>query len=153
MFSGRHDHSLDEKGRSMVPKEFRNLLNELGQMSLVVTFYPGERPYLEAWTVSAFRARKREINALTKANPRALRSFRRMFVGHATTVPVDKAGRLLIPPELRSMVGLTDRITFLGVGEEDSFELWKPESLVAEQAFCAQHADEIFEALAPAIGD
>ena len=152
MFSGRHDHALDEKGRSMVPKEFRNLLDGLGQTSLIVTVRPEERPYLEAWTPSAFRAEQRKINERTDAKPRRLRSFRRMFVGHAATVPIDKAGRLLVPPELRGMVGLTDRITFLGVGEEDYFELWQPESLVAEHAYCVQHADEIFDALTPDAG-
>jgi len=151
VFSGRHDHALDDKGRSMVPKQFRNLLNDLGQTSLIVTVFPGEQPYLEAWTVPAFRARERELNALSRANPSAaLRRFKRMFVGHASEVPLDKAGRLLVSPELRAMAGLEDRITFLGVGEDDFFELWRPESLAAEHAYCAEHSDEIFAALTPA---
>lgn len=49
-------------------------------------------------------------------------AWRRFFIGSATEVELDGAGRVLVPPELRDWAGLVEKVKFMGVGSH--FELW-----------------------------
>jgi len=49
-----------------------------------------------------------------------------LFIGHATDVELDSSGRILVPPTLRSYVGLEKKVVLVGQGKK--FELWDEES-------------------------
>ena len=66
VFSGRHDHALDDKGRTMVPKEFRSVLAVLGQRSVMAAYEPGKPGYLEVRTVPAFQRFQAEFSKARK---------------------------------------------------------------------------------------
>ncbi|EEO30631.1 protein MraZ [Oxalobacter formigenes OXCC13] len=50
------------------------------------------------------------------------RAWQRIFLGSASDVEIDSAGRILISPELRQAVGLTRDVMLLGMGSH--FEIW-----------------------------
>jgi len=54
--------------------------------------------------------------------PMSARAWQRIFLGNASDVEMDSAGRILIAPELRNAVGLTRDVMLLGMGSH--FELW-----------------------------
>jgi MraZ protein len=52
----------------------------------------------------------------------ASRAWQRIFLGYATDVEMDTAGRILIAPELRAAVGLDKEVMMMGMGSH--FEIW-----------------------------
>jgi MraZ protein len=54
--------------------------------------------------------------------PMQARAWQRIFLGYATDVEMDTAGRILIAPELRAAVGLDKEVMMMGMGSH--FEIW-----------------------------
>ena len=119
MFMGEHSHSIDVKGRLILPVKFRE---ELGEKFVItrgldscLTVYT-----LEDWAHFASEMSKQ---ATTKAN---VRSLKRFFFGGAAEVECDKQGRILIPAHLRSHAKLERDVVV--VGAADKVEIWsRPE--------------------------
>ena len=145
MFAGRYDHSLDDKGRTMVPKRFRDRLVELGDTSVWITNALGAPNHLDVRPASLFSAYQERISRLTET-PQLL-VFKRYYFGSAVEVDVDSAGRLLIPVSLRNRCGLTDKLAFVGLDGE-RFQVWKPEDLDLNFEYCSQNAAELMAHLA-----
>jgi len=64
--------------------------------------------------------------------PMSARAWQRIFLGNASDVEFDSAGRLLIAPELRTAVGLTRDVMLLGMGSH--FEIWDASKLDDSEA-------------------
>ncbi|MEX3605296.1 MAG: division/cell wall cluster transcriptional repressor MraZ [Burkholderia sp.] len=127
MFQGASALTLDAKGRMSVPSRYREAMQGRG----TVTKHPDGClllfPRLE-WEV--FRAK---IAAL----PMDAHWSRRIFLGNASDVDLDSAGRILVSPELRMAAGLEKEVMLLGMGSH--FELWDSQTYIAkEQAAMAQ---------------
>ena len=148
MFSGPHSHALDDKGRTMVPKDFRAHLDSLGERSLVMTYALGAPRRLEVRPAALFSVFQQRFNE--RPTPQGMahyrEQFREMYFGEAEWVEVDKAGRVLIPAEKRRAVGLGDRVVFVGMGDE-RFQLWRPEDRAKVFTFCDDHSEAIREML------
>jgi MraZ protein len=117
MFWGSHEHVLDEKGRTSLPKEFRELLRGLkgdpwltARTQCLTIFPPGE--------FDAFRKRLTDASSAIES----IQRLQRLILGMAAPAAVDKQGRILIPPKLRKWAGLDREIVFTGVGK--SIEIW-----------------------------
>jgi MraZ protein len=78
------------------------------------------------------------------ALPLSASAWKRFFLGNATDVELDGAGRLLISPELRQGAGLGKDVVLLGMGAH--FEIWDDGVLAAKEA--AAMAQGLPEALA-----
>ena len=76
-----------------------------------LTLYP-----MESWEPMFAK-----ISTLNDFDPK-VRAFRRQFLGGATEVEADTAGRLLLPPTLRDFAGLTKNIIL--VAAVDKIEIW-----------------------------
>ncbi len=131
MFAGRYDHALDDKGRTMMPKRFRDRLAASQDRSIWITNSMTGGPHLEARPNSAFQAFFQKVSQLAPS-PEII-NFRRYYFGAAMEVEVDNAGRILVPALLRQKIGLTDRIAFVG-SHEQTFEIWHPDALDAQFA-------------------
>lgn len=128
MFQGSTQLSVDNKGRLAIPARYRDLLLAHCAGSLVLTvdadgcllIYPEPewRPILE------------KLNKLSSFNPKS-RALQRLLVGNAAEVVMDGAGRVLIPPTLRSYAGL-DKLAML-IGQGNKFELWDETKWQAQQ--------------------
>jgi MraZ protein len=64
--------------------------------------------------------------------PMSARAWQRIFLGNASDVEFDSAGRLLIAPELRTAVGLSRDVMLLGMGSH--FEIWDASKLDDSEA-------------------
>lgn len=118
MFFGSHEHVLDEKGRTSLPKEFRDALSRLeGQAWL--TAYPH---CLAILPEAAFSEWFERLSGEHSRISDAIQHLRRLIIGMASSCNIDRQGRILIPPSLRSHAGLERDLVFMGVGNE--IEIW-----------------------------
>ncbi len=135
MFHGSYDHVLDDKGRTSLPKELRlELARFEGEPWLVpldqcLAFYPA--PY--------FDAIQRELSSQPKLRA-STQSLKRLITGMAVRCPIDRQGRILIPPKARNWAGLERQIVFAGVGEY--IEIWDREQHQAELEHTRENYDE-----------
>jgi len=117
MFLGQYQHSMDDKGRLMVPARFRELLAE----GAFIT--QGFDKCLMVMTDAYFKQVYERINAMNLADPVA-RQLRRLLLSNAYPVEVDKVGRILVPANLRTFAGVAGDAIVAGQG--DYFEVWTP---------------------------
>lgn len=121
-FTGNYEHSLDDKGRVIVPAKIREqvLMAGLGQADgFVVT--PSPDGCLFLYTTKEWE----KISAQLASQPRgnaALRKFQRRFFSMAEYLKLDSQGRILIPERLRSKFGITKEMVF--AGSFDRVEVW-----------------------------
>jgi MraZ protein len=117
MFLGQFQHSLDEKGRLMIPARYRELL----AAGAFIT--QGFDKCLMVMTENYFQQVYDRINAMNLADPTA-RLLRRLILSNAYPVEVDKVGRILVPQNLRQVIALESEAIVAGQG--DYFEVWVP---------------------------
>ena len=116
MFWGCHEHVLDEKGRTSLPKEFRELLTR-GTESPWLTAGP---QCLSIFPADVFNRLRQHLSSEVLND--AAEQLERLIVGNATPCGVDKQGRILIPPPLRRRARLEREIVFTGL--TDRVEIW-----------------------------
>jgi MraZ protein len=112
---------LDEKGRVGVPRLLRNALELEGCNQFVAFANGGPRRGLAFYTVPDFRSLQARHSSDDLLDPKT-RLFALAINATAQTVSIDGAGRLLIPQQLRNLVGL-DRELFLFTSGQ-WFEIW-----------------------------
>lgn len=117
MFLGQYQHSLDAKGRLIVPARFRDDLEEGGFVTR------GFDRCLMVMTVDYFEAVYQRINAMNLADP-STRELRRMFFANAYSITTDKVGRISLPQDLRTFAQIEGEATIAGQGAY--FEIWLP---------------------------
>lgn len=117
MFQGSAEHVLDDKGRTSLPKAFRDALEREDEHPIITC---SER-CLTIYTTAAYEGIKARLfeDALPSA---AIKRKRRLIVGNAQECRVDGQGRILIPPALRRLGKLDREIVFAGI--EDQIEIW-----------------------------
>ncbi len=125
MFLGQYQHTLDEKGRLMIPARFRELL--VGGAFITQGF---DR-CLMVMTTTYFEEVYRRINAMNLADPTA-RLLRRLILANAYPLETDKIGRVLVPTNLRQVIDLENDAILAGQG--DYFEVWTPALWSEQQA-------------------
>ena len=119
MFRGATKITLDDKGRMVIPNRYREQINELAQGKLVVTVDKDQ--CLLIYPLPEWEQIERKLMALPSLNATA-RRLQRLMVGHATDLPLDGHGRVLLPPELREFARLGRHGMLIGQGNR--FELW-----------------------------
>ncbi|MBP5600495.1 MAG: division/cell wall cluster transcriptional repressor MraZ [Lachnospiraceae bacterium] len=115
MFMGEYNHSVDEKGRLIIPSKFRE---ELGN-EFVIT--KGLDDCLFIYNNTEWKALEDKLRALPLTNKNA-RTFARFMLGGAATVELDKQGRILIPQVLRTFASLDKEIVLVGIANR--IEIW-----------------------------
>ncbi len=120
MFKGRYEHSIDAKGRSSIPSRFREILtSRYSDERLIVTSFID--PCLIAFPVAEWQALEERIRELPRFDPK-VRQVKRLLVSGATECPIDRHGRILIPPALRNFAGLKKEVVWAGM--VDTIEIW-----------------------------
>jgi MraZ protein len=127
VFSGRFDHTTDEKGRVSIPARFREQLQRDGHESLIITnwIYQKER-CLALFPPSQWTRLIGRISQRGSLDP-ATQTLQMYFVGGAHEVQVDRQGRILVPPRLREYARLDREVTFNAL--IDHFQLWDKAAL------------------------
>jgi MraZ protein len=117
VFIGSYDHSLDPKGRVILPRKFRD---ELGQDVVFTRGLAGER-CLYVFPLAEFEAFAAKLRDLPLTGGRN-RDFTRVFVANARQEAADSQGRVVIPQVLREYANLTKDVVV--VGQLNRIELW-----------------------------
>lgn len=118
MFMGEYNHTIDAKGRLIIPARFRELLGE----EFILT--KGLDGCLSIYPMDAWKAFETKLRALPLTNKNA-RTFTRFFVAGATNCELDKQGRILVPQTLREFAGLEKEVVL--TGNLDRIEIWSKE--------------------------
>ena len=115
MFIGEHQHSLDEKGRLIIPSKFRD---DLGY-DFVMT--KGLDNCLFVYPKKEWVVIEEKLKGLPLTNKDA-RAFIRFFFAGASECILDKQGRVLIPSNLREHSRLEKDAVVIGVSTR--IEIW-----------------------------
>ena len=115
MFMGEYNHTIDAKGRLIVPSKFRESLGD----EFVVT--KGMDGCLFVYDNNEWAKFEEKLRSLPMIDKEA-RQFTRYFLAGAASVEVDKQGRILIPAVLRDFAEITKDAVLVGVGSR--IEIW-----------------------------
>ena len=118
MFMGEYHHSIDEKGRLIIPSKFRA---ELGE-SFVIT--RGLENCLFVYSLVEWNKIVDKLKSLPFTKKDA-RNFTRFFLSGATVCELDKQGRVNIQSSLQDFASLTKDCVIIGVN--DRLEIWSKE--------------------------
>lgn len=115
MFMGEFQHSIDAKGRLIVPAKFREKLGD----TFVVT--RGLDGCLFGYPLEEWNKLEEKLNEMPLAKKDA-RLFVRFFYSAATECEIDKQGRINIPQTLRTHAQLEKSCVIIGVSNR--IEIW-----------------------------
>jgi len=124
MFLGEFVHTIDEKGRLIIPAKFRADL----VAGLVVT--RGIDRCLAIFPMAEWGRLAGQVSALPITD-RSARAFRRLVFANASDSALDKQGRLLVPPRLREYAGLNGEVVVTGLNTY--IEVWNAHSWKEER--------------------
>ena len=136
MFMGEYNHTIDAKGRLIIPSKFRELLGE----EFVLT--KGLDGCLSIYPMDEWEAFEMKLRALPLTNKNA-RDFVRFFLSGAIECEIDKQGRFLITSNLREYAKLEKDTVIIGVGTR--IEIWDKEKWKSYNSDENISADEIAE--------
>lgn len=139
MFMGEYNHTIDTKGRLIIPSKFREALGE----EFVVT--KGLDGCLFIFPKEEWNVFEEKLKALPLTNKDA-RKFTRFFLAGAASCEVDKQGRILLPAVLREFAGLEKDVVLAGVGGR--IEIWQKEKWLKSNEYedmedIADHMEEL----------
>ena len=119
MFLGEHQHTIDPKGRVVLPSRFRS---ELAKGCFVTK---GLDRCLWIFTPEQWEIEIRDFSTLPRRD-RQNRNNSRVFFAGAIDQKLDKQGRVQIPAGLREYARLDKEVTVVGVAER--IEIWNTSS-------------------------
>lgn len=122
VFYGEYEHTLDKKGRLIIPSKFRETAKEQEVERFFIT--RGLDSCLFVFGEDEWRSQEQKFKGVPFTKPDA-RKFNRLFFSGATDVTADKQGRILIPSYLKEFAGIKRDIVIVGVSNR--FEVWAKE--------------------------
>ena len=136
MFMGEYSHTIDTKGRLIIPSRFRE---ELGETFVVTKGLDG---CLFVFSDEEWKAFEIKLKSLPLTNKNA-RQFARFFVACATPCELDKQGRILLPATLREFAGLEKDVVLTGM--LNRIEIWSKDKWNENNSLDDVAMDEIAE--------
>ena len=118
MFTGSYFHTMDNKGRVSIPARYREILKGGKDRQIILTNFGG---YVLAFPQSEWG----KIEAKFAEQPlfrKDLRAFQRFLISGVEECPLDRQGRILVPPNLRDYARLSREVCL--VGAIRCFEIW-----------------------------
>ena len=112
---GEYNHTIDSKGRLIIPVKFRDVLGD----RFVVTRGMGN--CLSIYPMADWEKMTEKVARLPMTDKKG-RDFKRYIVSAATECELDKMGRILLPQPLRTFAGLGKDVVL--VGQIDFIEIW-----------------------------
>jgi len=116
VYQGASALSLDGKGRMSIPARHRDALSLQCEGRITLTKHP--HGCLLLFPRPVWEIHREQIAGW----PMSARAWQRIFLGNASDVEMDSAGRILISPESRTAALLTRDVMLLGMGSH--FEIW-----------------------------
>lgn len=137
MFYGEYSHTLDEKGRTVLPAKFR----QVAKYQKIKKFYltRGMEKCLFLFPEKEWKIQEGKFKSLSIMKKDA-RSFNRIYFSGAITIRVDSQGRFLIPLHLKEYAGIKKNIVLIGVANR--IEIWSKNKW---QVFCKTNLENFEE--------
>ncbi len=126
MFMGEYNHTVDTKGRLIIPSKFRELLGD----EFIVT--KGLDGCLFVFPQNEWQAFEEKLRTLPLTQKGA-RQFTRFFAAGATPCELDKQGRILLPATLREFAGLDKDVVLAGM--LNRIEIWSKAKWTENNAY------------------
>jgi transcriptional regulator MraZ len=118
VFRGRYEHTIDGKGRLSIPSRYRE---ELASRDVGTLILSEADHCIWAFPFDEWERLEERLRQHPQLSPER-RNVVRVLVASAKECPVDRAGRTLVPPELREFAGLKKDVVIAGALE--GFEIW-----------------------------
>ena len=135
MLIGEYSHTIDTKGRMIVPAKFRI---ELGERFIVTKGFDG---CLYGYSLEEWKNIEEKIKTLPLITGKDARNFTRFFFSSAIECELDAQGRILITQNLREHAKLNKEVIVIGVSTR--IEIWSKENWEAYNE--EQDSDDIAE--------
>ena len=139
MFFGTYEHSIDEKGRLVIPRKMRE---EAGVRLFIMKGFDGA---LSLFKEVEFERLTREFNSLPFSK-KDIRAYLRIQLASACELEIDKMGRVQIPSSLLTKYQIGKDVIVIGAG--DHMEVWDKKTYAEYEA----SVNAEFENLAENIG-
>ena len=136
MFIGEYEHSVDAKGRLIMPAKLRD---EIGEAFIITKGLDG---CLFAYSKKEWTAFEEKLGSLPLSSKNA-RDFTRFFLSGAVECEIDKQGRFLISGNLREFAKLEKEVVIIGVNTR--IEIWSKEKWQEYSQNDSINVDEIAE--------
>ncbi len=119
MFYGEYEHTIDRKGRIIIPSKFREVFKE----HFVEKFYVtrGLDKCLFVFAEEEWRLQEQKFKSMSFTKSEA-RKFNRLYFSGAVDVTCDRQGRILLPQYLKDYAGIKHNIMIVGVSNR--MEIW-----------------------------
>lgn len=137
MFRGSSSHTLDDKGRIIIPTRFRNIIQTGGGSTIMLT---QRDRCLYGYTMNEWSRLEQQIQSMANMSD-SFRRFLRIFVGSAQECSLDKQGRVLIPPQLRQYGNLEKDVVLVGVLTH--FEIWSHDNWEEENSLLEKDLQQV----------
>ena len=142
MFYGQFRHSIDSKGRLIIPAKFRDALRENFIEKFWVT--RGIERCVYVYIPREWNLLMTKLRDLSLSN-RMARDFQRGLISNASEVECDKQGRIMLPQNLIELAGITRDVVV--AGNLSRFEIWDEASWNKYSEERAENFEEIAEQL------
>ena len=119
MFYGEYAHSLDKKGRLILPSKFR----EAAKTNYIEKFFltRGLDSCLFMFTEEEWKVQEAKFKVMPFTKSQS-RKFNRLYFSGAVDIVFDKQGRMLIPKYLKDFAGIRHEVMVIGVSNR--IEIW-----------------------------
>jgi MraZ protein len=119
MFYGEYFHSIDRKGRLILPSKFR----EVSKANFIEKFFVtrGLDKCLFMFAEEEWRTQEAKFKSISFTKSQA-RIFNRLYFSGAVEVIVDKQGRILLPQYLKDFAEIKREVVIVGVSNR--IEIW-----------------------------
>jgi len=144
MFYGEHEHTIDRKGRLIIPSRFREVMKEHYVERFVVT--RGLDHCLFLFPEDEWRAQESRFRALSITKQES-RRFNRFYFSGAVELACDRQGRILIPDYLKQFAGIKRDVVLVGISNR--IEIWDQEEWKKFYSQFKESYEEIAERLLP----
>ena len=132
MLIGEFEHSLDAKGRLIMPSKLRD---DLGEKFIVTKGLDG---CLFGFSIEEWKNFEAKLRSLPISNKDA-RAFTRFFFAGAMDCEIDKQGRFLVSSNLRNFANFKKDVVIIGMNSR--IEIWSKDRWNGEDNSIS--ADEI----------
>ncbi len=142
MFYGEYLHSIDRKGRLILPAKFR----EAAKGSFVEKFYltRGLDKCLFMFSEEEWRTQEGKFKAIPFTKQEA-RTFNRLYFSGAVEIVPDRQGRILLPQYLKDFAEIKREVIIVGVSNR--IEIWAKNKWEEFYGNSRQSFEEIAEKL------
>ncbi len=138
MFFGYYEHSLDDKGRLVIPSKLRD---EIGHFIYIMKGFDGA---LSIYKEEAFKSLVSEAESLP-FNKKNSRDYLRVQLASVCELEIDKMGRIQIPQTLLNKYSIGKEVVIIGVG--DHLEVWDKEAYSEYESKANKSFEDIAENL------